>query len=97
VSISYYDLVDDELLPVDIDDFSVINIDLSDKTWLVQNLTKGKYGVFLSDADYGAYSLSANTGEIVTNFHTEFEELLTALRKYCKSVKVGYGLIKYYN
>lgn len=97
ISITYPDLVDDELLPVDIDDFSIINIDSSDKTWLVQNLTKGKYGLFLSDADYGAYSLSVDTDEILNSFLIEFEDFIAALRIHCKSVKINYGLVKYYN
>jgi len=95
--ITYDDLLDDELVPAEVDDFCVINLDSSEKTWLVQNLTKGKYGVFLEDADYGAYEITANSDNIRTEFMNEFADLIAGLQKYCKNVKVGYGVIKYYN
>ena len=95
--ITFYDLVDEELVPAEIDDFSVIDMDSSDKTWLVQNLTTGKYGIFLDEADYGAYSLSTNSDKVIADFKEEFEELIAKLQKYCKSVKIDYGLVKFYS
>lgn len=94
--ITIQDLIDHEVLPLNHDDFSIINIDSSDKTWLVQNLTKSKYGIFLDDINFGAYTLSLNSNNVVEEFKDEFKGLITALQNHCKSVKVRYGLIKYY-
>jgi len=100
---SYIDLVygedenSDGLLPVDIDDFRYINVDSSDKTWLIQNLTKGKYGTFLLDNLSLGGTVLENNPEMVANFTTEFEDFLIALQKQCKSVKVQYGLVHFYS
>lgn len=53
--------------------------------------------MFLDDTNYGVFPLSMNMGKLLGEFLIEFEELLSALRKHCKSVKVEYGLIKYYS
>ncbi len=94
--VTFDDLIADALIPAGLDDFCVINLDSSDKTWLVQNLTKSKYGVFLEDAPCGLYALSTNSEKTADAFNSEFADLITSLKKHCKNVKVGYGLIKYY-
>lgn len=102
---SYIDLVYDEddngdgLLPVDIDDFRHINVDSSDKTWLVQNRNKDKYGMFLLDnLPLGGTVLENNNNlEMVEDFLIEFEDFLIALHLHCESVKVRYGLVHFYS
>jgi len=84
------------ILDVEADDFSVINVGSIKTTWLVQNLTSGKYGRFLDeDTEYGAAPLELDADAIVKKFNNEFEEFLNALREESAAVSVRFGLVHY--
>jgi len=83
------------VLPISEDDFFAVNADENEGAWLIINRTRSKYNKGLDDEE-GFIDIHDTPDDIIHDFKLEYADLLSALEKHCKSVKVRYGLIKYY-
>ena len=83
------------ILPVEEDDFYAFEADEYEGAWLMINRTSGKYNKDLDD-EYGFVDIPDAVNDLISEFELEYDDLLCALKEHCKSVKVQYGLIRYY-